>query len=217
MKILAIETSGTCFSVALAQTGSVIAETFWHGGLAHSEKLITHIEWLLAQAQWQPGDIEKIAVSTGPGSFTGIRVGMVCARTMSHALGLPLVGITTLEILAAGAACACAQVYPAIDALRNEAFVLSKSGQANIVSIEQLCARLKKSARPVMVAGTAAIAYHDLLKRELSGKLVAAAPLAHLPRAGVLALVAGSRAGAHYSSVTPVYIRKSWAEEKRKK
>ena len=217
MKILAIETSGTCFSVALAERGAVIAETFWHGGLAHSEKLLPHVEWLLGQAQWQPGDIEKIAVSTGPGSFTGIRVGMVCARTMSQALGLPLAGVSTLEILAAGAACAGALVYPAIDALRNEVFVMSKSGKIGIISVEQLCARLKKSARPVLVAGTAAIAYHDLLKKELSGKLVAPAPLAHFPRDGVLALLAGSRAGANFSSVTPVYIRKSWAEEKRKK
>ena len=92
MKILAIETSGHTMSVALAENNALVAELFWHDGMKHAERLVSSIAGLLREAGWQPAELARIAVSTGPGSFTGVRIGVTCARTMAQTLGVPVVG-----------------------------------------------------------------------------------------------------------------------------
>src|SRR5512133_919805 len=102
MRTLAIETSGSTFSLALAENGLLLAEIYRHSGLTHSECLVPLLERLLREAGWEPSSFDKVAVSTGPGSFTGIRVGLACARVLAQGLRKPLVGINSLDLLAAG-------------------------------------------------------------------------------------------------------------------
>ena len=105
-KILAIETSGKFLSAACLeknQTQSILrAEVFYNIGLKHSEKLKEICQNLMHTCGWNLTDLTHLAVSTGPGSFTGLRVGITFARTLAQILQKPLIGIPIFEILAEG-------------------------------------------------------------------------------------------------------------------
>lgn len=217
MKILAIETSGSTFSLALADQDKLIAEVFWHSGLTHSERLIPAINWLLPQAGWKKEELEKIAVTVGPGSFTGIRVGLTCARTIAQGLNIPLVGIDTLTLIAMAIPGCGIPVHAAIDALRGEVYCRRpKKKGIEIRSVGDFCSDLKKADDIVLVAGNAALSYRKELKGALKGKVCFAPDHLNFPRASVLALKASTMAGTGYLNVHPLYIRKSWAEERPK-
>ena len=154
-RILAIETSAKTFSIALSEGSALIAEVFWHSGANHSDRLIPALDWLLKETGWTPHSITKIAVSTGPGSFTGIRVGLTGARTLAHQLKVPLVGIDALEIVRHGVLSCVPKgstVFTAIDALRDEVFVRGKKG-IEIRPVDEVIRALKKE-KAVIIAGT---------------------------------------------------------------
>ncbi len=103
MKILAIETATAHGSLALAQNGKIIDHAAIGERFEHSRTLTPRLERLLKETGWKPADIDLIGVSKGPGSFTGIRVGMACAKGMGMGLNVPVLGVSTLEVLLAGA------------------------------------------------------------------------------------------------------------------
>lgn len=216
MKTLAIETSGATFSIAVSENGYVISEIYWHSGLTHSERLLPSINKLLEDVGWDFKALDKIAVSTGPGSFTGIRVGLTCARTISQNLKIPLVGINTLDILADSMpACGCC-IYPAIDALRNELYIKGKKNEVEIISAEIFLKKLSKEKQKILIVGNAAKVYLPLIKKILKNKAVLALDIFNYPRAGALCLLAEKYKGVQYDKVKPLYIRRSWAEENQK-
>lgn len=100
MMILAIDTSTRVSSVALVEDGRVIAELNQDTRLTHSERLMPQIKQLLDMAEKTSRDLTAIAVSIGPGSFTGLRIGMATAKTMAYALGISIIGVPTMEALA---------------------------------------------------------------------------------------------------------------------
>ena len=214
MRILAIETSGSSFSVALADKGKLVSEFFWRTGLRHSELLVPAIIKILKKARWKINSIKKVAVSTGPGSFTGIRVGLSSAKTISQALKVPLVGIDTLDILAAQSKKNGIAVIPMIDALRDEAFIKDKKGDIIIRNSEEFVNELKDIGSKIYLAGSAAEKNRSKIKHILGNRAVTAPAKLNFPRAGVLALLADKIKGQKYYQVEPLYIRRSWAEEK---
>ncbi|MCX5778875.1 MAG: tRNA (adenosine(37)-N6)-threonylcarbamoyltransferase complex dimerization subunit type 1 TsaB [Elusimicrobia bacterium] len=216
MKILAIETSGHTMSVALAENNTLVSELFRHAGLKHSEQLLPSIDRVLHEAGWVLRDIGKIAVTTGPGSFTGIRVGLSCARTLAHHLRVPLVGCTALDVLEVGvpAGGQGSVVIGLIDALREEVFVAHPgTREVRIESLESFCRRVSKMKSRVTLAGDAVITQHDFLVRKLP-RATLSPDYFNYPRAGILALKAAVVKGTQYHRVEPLYIRRSWAEEK---
>ena len=216
MKTLAIETSGRSFGVALSENGTLVCEIFLNAGLFHSEKLIPSIEKLFAFAGWTPKELEKIAVCVGPGSFTGIRVGMACAKTMAQQLGIGLVGKDSLSILKSGVPEGPYEICPLIDALRDEVYVLSRRGISELKTAEEYLNSFKGKKKPLMFVGSGAVKYRELIKKK-TGKFAHFAPEAmNDPRAGVLALMAAEEKGSKQEKILPLYIRRSWAEEKRK-
>jgi len=100
VRILAIETSGDHSSVALAHDGMVLAERFFPSRMSLSQTLPGHIQSVLEAEQVSEAGLDAIAVTLGPGSFTGLRVGIALAKAMAHALSLPLVGVGTHDLLA---------------------------------------------------------------------------------------------------------------------
>jgi tRNA threonylcarbamoyladenosine biosynthesis protein TsaB len=214
MEILGIETSGTTFSIALHDNRTLVSEIFWHSGLRHSERLVPTLDHLMREAQVDVRQIEKIVVSTGPGSFTGIRVGLTCARVLAQGLGIPLVGIDTLELLEAGVpSCGC-RIVSAIDALRDEVYV-KEGSQVAIKPVDLFCRNLKKRSSNVLIVGNAAIAYRRRIKEILGNKVVFPPDHLNFPRAGVLCALAEKKKGQTYADVSPLYVRRSWAEEKK--
>ena len=103
--LLAIDTATTNAVVALGATdGTLLAHRTWVAGYRHGEELLTQIEALLGEARIAPADLGGIVVGTGPGAFTGLRVGIATAKGLAHALGLPIVGVATSSALLDAAA-----------------------------------------------------------------------------------------------------------------
>jgi tRNA threonylcarbamoyladenosine biosynthesis protein TsaB len=115
--LLALDTSTALASVALYD-GTLRAEATWHAGRNHSQQVMPMAVRLLEEQGLGPGDLTAIGVATGPGSYTGVRVGLALAKGLAAALRLPLVGVTTLEALAAPLVLAGRPVRPALDAGR---------------------------------------------------------------------------------------------------
>lgn len=125
MILLAIDTAGIDCAVALcdSQTGAILAEMTETIGKGHAERLMAILDAVLAEARRDLSDVDKIAVTVGPGSFTGIRVGVAAARGLGLALGVPVTGVTTLEVMARAGRAGGAGKIAAIDAKRGEVYL----------------------------------------------------------------------------------------------
>ena len=122
-KFLLLETSTKNCSVALAQDGKIIDAIDWAPEkYSHSEKLHPCIDELLKRNRWQPADLNVVAVGKGPGSYTGLRIGVSAAKGLCYALNIPLISAGSLEILARGIKANKGFIVPMIDARRMEAY-----------------------------------------------------------------------------------------------
>ena len=100
MRVLALETMGRLGSVAALDEGAVVAERHLDPALRSAQSVTPAIGQLLEQLQWQPRDLELIAVATGPGSFTGLRIGVTTAKVLAYAVGADVIGVDALEVVA---------------------------------------------------------------------------------------------------------------------
>jgi tRNA threonylcarbamoyladenosine biosynthesis protein TsaB len=117
---LAVDTSTGLASIALAHRGRVLAEHTWRADFSHTRQLMPAIESMLAQAGLKPSGLHAITVATGPGSFSGLRVGLSAAKGLALALGVPLIGVGTLLVEAYPFFGAGLPVRPLLDAGRGE-------------------------------------------------------------------------------------------------
>ncbi|MCA9055731.1 MAG: tRNA (adenosine(37)-N6)-threonylcarbamoyltransferase complex dimerization subunit type 1 TsaB [Planctomycetaceae bacterium] len=123
MLTLGIETSGQTGSVALVDTGRVLAETpLSLTGRRHARTLVSELKAMFDRVGNRPSECECVAVSIGPGSFTGLRVGCVCAKTLAYSIGCPIVAVESLTTIAAGSPAGVASVVAVVDAMRGEVF-----------------------------------------------------------------------------------------------
>lgn len=223
MRILAIETSTLVSSVALASEERVLAELTTATRLTHSETLLPHIEQVLRLAGTERSELTAVAVSLGPGSFTGLRIGLATAKGLAYALHIPLVGVSTLAALAAGFPLPGSVAGVMLDAQKGNVYLelyrSTAAGQeailpVTVLPLEEALERCAAVGEPVMLAGD--IATKRLRGRELPDK-VYLAPASHvLPRAAAVAELAKARLerGEEDSvmDLAPVYIRRSEAE-----
>jgi tRNA threonylcarbamoyladenosine biosynthesis protein TsaB len=133
LRILAIETTAFTGSIALLEDDRVIAESRLPDELRSAQSLAPAIESLLANTGWPVSTLNLIAVAQGPGSFTGLRVGVTTTKTLAYAIGAEVMGIDTLEVLAAQAGESPARIHPVLDAQRGQLFTAAftwSEGQA---------------------------------------------------------------------------------------
>jgi tRNA threonylcarbamoyl adenosine modification protein YeaZ len=220
-KILAVETSGKTLSAALAESGdsfTVRSEIHFEAGFRHAELLKNSCAFLLDQCGWKKEDLSMIAVSTGPGSFTGLRVGIAFARALAQGLDLPLVGIDSFEVLAKGAQ----NPYPLwilIDSIGDEIFEgVFKPGNVHpqrayrVSKIADTIRRLPRFGK-VSVIGNGADHHQELILKKLKKRLAPIPTHAVAPRASVLAALAAEKfkrskpADLHYEKTVPFYLR----------
>lgn len=232
MTILAMDTATMVSSVAVATEERVLAELTAETRFTHSETLVPNIEEVLRLADVKREELSAIAVSLGPGSFTGLRIGLAAAKAIAYALEIPLVGVPTLEVLAAAFPSPGAVVAPLIDAQKGNAyFALYRFTDSGLIcekdvvvaSPEEIIATLKSVQSPVMLAGD--FARKLVVKRVELPKNVTLAPITHImPRAALVAARAFVRLangeGKSPMELEPIYVRRSEAEvlwEKRHK
>lgn len=216
MKILAIETSGKTFSLAINEYGRNTASFYYDYDCVniHSEMIITAIERLLNDTKNTFRDIDRFAVSIGPGSFTGIRVGMTAVKMFAQVLNKPIVAVDALSILEKSSSkIKGIKIIPVIDALRNEVYV--KEGKKIVIkNIDLFIKSLKKYKDSLLLIGNATISYKKKLIKEFGTYSISLPYTMHMPQAHVLATIAyQSVKSTNYSKVNPLYIRRSCAEE----
>ena len=226
MSILSIDTSSQVSSVAVLSAERVAAEISMQGALTHSETLMPHIETALRMARVEKSELEGIAVSIGPGSFTGLRIGLASAKMMAYALHIPLIAVPTLEALAHHYVCEGVRLVPMMDAQKGNVYVqeftwrvdgdaltLHEERSLAILPLAEVIAGLSGTEQPVLLLG-------DAMQRKVDVELpvnVRLAPIhARMPRAVCVGLAALARLvrGAVDDPVTaaPLYLRRSEAE-----
>jgi len=192
--ILAFDTATDVATVAFVRDGEVLGER-----LSRAARVLRDVEDLLQEAGLERTDVEGIAVGTGPGSYTGLRMGLVTARTLAVALDVPVAGVSTLDALAAGAPGA----VPVIDAKRREVFTLA-AGSPVCVAASDLIVEPGRA-----YVGDGAVRYRDEI--EAAGGVVPpdAAP-EHVPWARHHAALARKFGPAE--AAEPIYLRLPDAE-----
>ena len=130
MRILAVDTTTERGSVAVVAGGEVLGEIRLRAGMGHSRRLMPAIAFLIEGLGLSAADIEGYAVTAGPGSFTGLRVGLACVQGLALASGRRCVGLSTLDVLAARIAGASPTLVAAMDAYRGEVYACVYGGDA---------------------------------------------------------------------------------------
>jgi tRNA threonylcarbamoyladenosine biosynthesis protein TsaB len=192
--VLAFDTATDVATSALVHDGEVVGER-----ASRAVRILEDVDSLLAEAALEREAIEGIVVGTGPGSYTGLRMGLVTARALAIALGTPVAGVSTLAALAAGAPGA----HPVIDARRNEVFALEEGSPA-VMLAENLAVKPRDA-----YVGDGAVRYRDLLEAR-GGRIPPDDDPVHTPWArhhAALADVFGSPDAAQ-----PIYLRLPDAE-----
>ena len=227
MKILALETSAKSVSVAVVENGAVLASAYQNMGLTHSVTLMPLLDSMLKNAGLTAKDMSLIAVAAGPGSFTGLRIGVSAAKGLAWALELPCCGVSTLEAMAENARAFEGTVICAMDARRQQIYnavfgcrdgVLERRCADRAVALEILADELKNdNNRKIVVGDGAKLCYNYLLEQGIPCSM---APADELYQKAVGVGLAAERMAAEGRTVTaqelcPVYLRLSQAERER--
>lgn len=218
MNILAIDTSGGVCTAAVLADNRLLSEVYMDGRRTHSETLGVMVDQCLKYAELTAEDIDLFACAIGPGSFTGLRIGVGFIKGLAHASQRPALGVNTLDALARNAAGFDALVCPIIDARREEVYTATYEGGSlkspyRAVPLKSLLAELE--GRRVLFLGDAALKYRDKICSASSGFTVAHPGVA-LQRAGSVGLCAfdiyesGERQDVY--SLEPFYLRETQAE-----
>ena len=152
MRILAFETSAKAASVALLNDGVLLAEYYQNSGQTHSRTVMKMAEDLLCNCDLTVAQVDAVAVAAGPGSFTGVRIGVAAAKGFAWGRQLPCCGVSTLEAMAWSSGLADGVVVPAMDARRSQVYtaifrmeqgVPQRLMEDSAISMEELCKKLQ--------------------------------------------------------------------------
>jgi tRNA threonylcarbamoyladenosine biosynthesis protein TsaB len=222
--ILALETATMCGSVAIVTENRCVAEFSLQTGETHSRRLLAGVDWLLQETGIEWSTIDAVAVSLGPGSFTGLRIGLATAKGLAMAAGVKLIGVGTLDGLAAQFfAAPDILICPVLDARKKEVYcgfykcdaqgIPRLQGEYQVMSPEALCERIDE---PVMLLGDGVAVYDHLFREKLSGLLRVAPSCTYYPRAAAIGLLALTKLQKDEfldaATAEPIYIRASEAE-----
>ena len=228
MKILALETSATACSVALCEDEALLAQSFEHCGLTHSRTLMPMLEGMLATAGVSLEEVDLIAVAAGPGSFTGLRIGVSAAKGLAWPGDKPCAGVSTLEAMAWTAAHTGREICPVMDARRHQVYNarfaptaddgLTRLAPDRAIALEELTEELKKAGTAQILVGDGADLCYTTLKEQGIDVMLAPPHLRFQTAWGVArCALEQARKGqlTDAQGLTPFYHRLSQAERER--
>ena len=227
MLILAFETSAKACSAALHDGKALLAESYQNSGLTHSQTLMVMAEDLLKVCGKTAADVTHLAVAAGPGSFTGVRIGVSAAKGFAWGAELPVYGVSTLEAMALGLGALNGHICCCMDARRNQvynAIFLAENGRLTRISDDRAIAlsdlkqELAHIDGPIYLVGDGAALAHKALAPELEALILPPEHRQHQRASGVaLAALRAMERGesADGAALQPNYLRLSQAERER--
>lgn len=227
MLILAFETTAKAGSVALLRDGKLLAESYQNTGMTHSQTLLSMAQDMLSAAGLKPSDVQAVAVAAGPGSFTGVRIGVAAAKGFAWGAQLPCYGVSTLEAMARTLGAYSGTVVCTMDARRSQVYNAIFSAQAGklnrlcedrAISLEDLGKELENVEKPIFLVGDGSFLCYNTLKEQVSGLVLPPEHHVHQRASGV-ALAATEQIAqgicGDAAALQPNYLRLSQAERER--
>ena len=227
MLILAFETSAKAASVALHDGQKLLAESYQNTGMTHSQTLMVMAEDALKQCGKTAADVTAVAVAEGPGSFTGVRIGVAAAKGFAWGAEIPCYGISTLEAMAESLGIYQGYVCPVMDARRaqvyNALFYVNRGKITRVapdraIALSELGAELKNLSEPVFLVGDGSNLCYNTLSKDVPNLVLPPEHRMHQRAVGVALLAArlaeqGIAPGG--AELTPNYLRLSQAEREK--
>ena len=227
MLILAFETSAKAASVALTEGGKLLGEVYQNTGLTHSQTLMVMAEDVLRQCGKTAADVRSVAVAAGPGSFTGVRIGVAAAKGSAWGAEIPCYGISTLEAMAEslgvfeGFVCTCmdarrSQVYNAL--FLAEGGKLTRIAEDRAIALADLKEELINLQKPIFLVGDGANLCYNTLSKDVPNLILPPEHRIHQRAVGVAILaqrLIGAGVAPSGGELTPNYLRLSQAEREK--
>lgn len=225
MKTLAIDTSNQTLAVAVVDGQEVLGQSQTMAIKNHSTALMPAIDGLMQAVGMAPKELEQIVVAKGPGSYTGLRIGVTTAKTLAQTLNIPLIGVSSLKAVAANCVGVSQVVVPLFDARRQNVYAgayqwhngtLETRIKDQHISLSELLAQLKAvDGQEVLFVGADTIKFKDMIEAELPTARINQVSLWNYPNGVVLAAIAKEEAPvASIHDFVPDYLKLVEAEEK---
>ena len=225
--ILAFETSAKAASVALMHNGKLLGESYQNTGLTHSQTLMVMAEDLLKQCGHTVKDVAAVAVANGPGSFTGVRIGVAAAKGFAWGGQIPCYGVSTLEAMARGLGVYQGYVCPCMDARRGQVYnalfyvnkgELQRISEDRAISLQELAEELSSLDQPVFLVGDGSSLTYRTLHERIPALVLPEEHRQHQRAVGVALTAERLRddpGAGDGNALTPNYLRLSQAERER--
>jgi tRNA threonylcarbamoyladenosine biosynthesis protein TsaB len=225
MKVLGIDTSTSCGSVGLIEDEETISEYLLNIPVTHSERLLGAIDFVLREARCRIEQVEGWAIALGPGSFTGLRIGVSTVKGLAFATGKPVAGISTLDVLASQIAPTSYLICPILDARKKEVYTgfyryqegvsPTRQSEYQAISPEDLVSQIKEQT---VFVGDGVRTYGDFLRNRLGSFAIFPSSPLHVFHGSMVARLGMDRLkkgeNLNLSAFSPLYIRPSEAEMK---
>lgn len=221
MKVLGIDTSGYANSIGVIDDGRILADFTFSARADSLEKIVSNIDFALKKANLLLEDIQGFGVGLGPGSWTGIRVGVTVAKILAYSTKKPVCGVPTLEVLAYNARDIPALICPIINAVRDTvyaAFYRMKNGTISRISdyyVGDLPGLSELVKEPTVFIGTGAQAYRQVIGQALDSPGIGIEAIEDVPKGSTVALLTATRLKSGESddalSLEPLYLKESTA------
>lgn len=227
MKILAFETSAKAASVALTQEGKLLGECYQNTGLTHSQTLMVMAQGLLQQCGVAISQLDVVAVAKGPGSFTGVRIGVAAAKGLAWGAELPCIGVSTLSAMAVGLGAWQGYVCPVMDARRSQVYnalfhvdcgKYTRIREDRAISLQELGEDVKNLSQPIFLVGDGSVLCYNTLLEAVPALVL---PPEHRMHQRAVGVALEAQRMMHEGAIPPAaelvpnYLRLSQAERER--
>lgn len=228
MLIFGIDTCCNAATAAILDGDTLVAQTVINRNKTHSQIMMSAVEDMFKTAQLSPSDVDVFAAATGPGSFTGVRIGVASAKAMAHAANRPCVAVSTLEALAYSSKMFDGIISPILDARRSQVYnalfdckkgKMTRLCNDRALALSELLEELSGYDKDVMFMGDGVFVFEEEIKSVLKDRAYFAPKTVLMNLGGGVAAVAAERFErgemVSYSELVPSYVRLSQAERDR--